>query len=49
MVYTYALRYKKGKANLDISLQKFPNAEEMIVNYHILVNLYKKLLNYQIQ
>ena len=39
MVYPYALRYKKGKANLDISLQKFQNAEEMIVDYQILVKL----------
>ena len=39
----------EGKANLDISLQKFPNAEEIIVDYNILVNLYRKLLNYQIQ
>lgn len=37
MVYPYALRYKKCKANLDISSQKFPNAEEIIVDYNILV------------
>ena len=48
MVYPYALRYKKGKANLDISSQKLPNAEEIIVDYNILVNRYRKLLNYQI-
>lgn len=27
----------EGEANLDISLQKFPNAEEIIVDYNILI------------
>lgn len=39
----------EGKANLDISLQTFQNAEKMIVDDKILVNLYRKLLNYQTQ